>query len=94
MARIRACGDDRRTRFFAGEVETKQLCISDDTGAKTCVTKQQLDTLLGGAASPAQTGALPGDAEQPNTVPALDNQSNSQPPEQSVEPVQPAEQSL
>ncbi len=36
-------------RFFAREVETKNLCISDDTGT-TCITKGQLDALLQGGA--------------------------------------------
>src|SRR5205814_384187 len=26
-------------RIFAGEVDTKTLCVSDDSGAKTCLTK-------------------------------------------------------
>ncbi|MBP6904662.1 MAG: tail fiber domain-containing protein [Candidatus Pacebacteria bacterium] len=34
------------TRLFAGEIETKNLCVSDEGGAKTCITKEQLDTLL------------------------------------------------
>ena len=33
-------------KIFAGEVETKQLCVSDDSGAKTCITKSELDALL------------------------------------------------
>jgi hypothetical protein len=32
-----------------GEVNTKSLCVSDDTGAKTCITKSQLDALISGA---------------------------------------------
>lgn len=34
------------TRLFAGEIETKNLCVSDESGAKTCITKEQLDALL------------------------------------------------
>ena len=34
--------------IFAKEVNTNTLCVSDDTGAKTCLTKAQLDTLLVG----------------------------------------------
>lgn len=37
------------TKIFAGEVETKKLCVSDDSGNKTCITKNQLDTLLNGS---------------------------------------------
>jgi len=33
-------------KIFTGEIETKSLCVSDDTGAKTCITKEQLDALL------------------------------------------------
>jgi hypothetical protein len=33
-------------KFFAGEIETKKLCIADDAGDKTCITKAQLDQLL------------------------------------------------
>jgi hypothetical protein len=34
------------TKIFAGEVETKNLCVADDSGNKTCITKSQLDSLL------------------------------------------------
>ncbi len=34
------------TKLFAGEIETKHLCVSDESGAKTCLTKSQLDALL------------------------------------------------
>ncbi len=33
-------------KMFAGEVETKNLCVSDDTGERTCITKSDLDALL------------------------------------------------
>jgi hypothetical protein len=35
-------------KLFAGEVHTKELCVSDDTG-ETCVTKSQLDALIANA---------------------------------------------
>jgi len=35
--------------FFAKEVNTNTLCVSDDSGAKTCITKDQLDSLLSNA---------------------------------------------
>lgn len=38
-------------KLFAREIETKQLCISDETGAKTCLNKSQIDALLGGNTS-------------------------------------------
>jgi hypothetical protein len=36
--------------FFANRVRTKELCVSDDSG-ETCITKMQLDALLGNAGS-------------------------------------------
>ncbi len=33
-------------RIFVREVDTKNLCVSDDTGSKTCLSKVQLDELL------------------------------------------------
>ena len=42
--------------MFAKEIETKSLCVSDDSGAKTCITKAQLDALL---ATPPLQGVVP-----------------------------------
>ena len=39
------------TKIFATEVDTKNLCVSDDAGGKTCITKAQLDQLLMNAGS-------------------------------------------
>ncbi len=39
------------------KLTTKELCVSDGSGAETCVTKQQLDTLIGGVG--ATSNALP-----------------------------------
>jgi hypothetical protein len=36
-------------KIFTGEIDTKSLCVSDNTGAKTCITKAQLDALISGA---------------------------------------------
>jgi len=33
--------------FFANRVRTKELCVSDESGAETCITKAKLDALLG-----------------------------------------------
>jgi hypothetical protein len=45
------------TKMFVNEVETKNLCVADDAGGKTCITKAQLDQLLnnavGGSIMPA-----------------------------------------
>ena len=32
--------------FTTREINTRQLCVSDETGAQTCITKAQLDALL------------------------------------------------
>jgi len=34
--------------FFANRVRTKQLCIGDENGSETCITKAELDNLLTG----------------------------------------------
>jgi hypothetical protein len=39
------------TKLFVTEVDTKNLCVSDDVGGKTCITKAQLDQLLSNAGS-------------------------------------------
>jgi hypothetical protein len=36
--------------FSSQRVVAHALCVSDETGAQTCITKAQLDTLLGGIA--------------------------------------------
>ena len=38
------------TEFFAQKIVAKKLCVSDDNGAETCITKDQLDALLAAAA--------------------------------------------
>jgi hypothetical protein len=46
--------------LVAENVTTKTLCLTDDSGAKTCITKAQLDNLLQGqAAGAAATSAAP-----------------------------------
>lgn len=51
--------------LFAEEVRTKKLCVSDDTGNETCITKGQLDALLvsvgGGTVPPEDVGEEPPD---------------------------------
>lgn len=39
------------TKFFAKSVETEELCVKDPSGAKTCITKSQLDALLLGSSA-------------------------------------------
>ena len=40
-------------KLFAKEVETELLCVGDGTGARTCITKAQLDSMLAGAGAAA-----------------------------------------
>jgi hypothetical protein len=42
-------------KFFAGEIDTKKICISDDADVQTCITKAQLDRLLAGGGTTGQT---------------------------------------
>jgi hypothetical protein len=52
--------------FSAKRVVAQQLCVADDGGAQTCITKAQLDALLKTAAHAGQTAAAvePGLTEQ------------------------------
>ncbi|MEI8223515.1 MAG: tail fiber domain-containing protein [bacterium] len=56
-------------KLFAGEVETKKLCIADDTGSTTCITKSQLDEFL------THQNNSPGSSVAP--IPPLDNQGDN-----------------
>jgi hypothetical protein len=58
-------------KIFTGEVETKSLCVSDDTGAKTCITKTELDALLlnAGASSSSGSGSSPAPEVTPEPTP-------------------------
>lgn len=42
-------------KFFAREVHTKIICLSDESGESTCVTKEELDALLTSADISADT---------------------------------------
>ena len=57
-------------KIFTGEIDTKSLCVSDDTGAKTCITKSQLDALLTGA--PALIHIPPVPTPEPTPEPTPD----------------------
>jgi hypothetical protein len=39
---------------------TKKLCVADDSGAQTCLTKSQLDSLLGGVGAAPSSGGSTG----------------------------------
>ncbi len=37
--------------IFTNRLHTKELCVADDAGGETCITKEKLDALLSGAAA-------------------------------------------
>jgi hypothetical protein len=45
--------------FTTKELNTRQLCVSDETGAQTCITKAQLDLLLAKMAQAAAVEPAP-----------------------------------
>ncbi|HBC44108.1 MAG TPA: hypothetical protein DIU16_02405 [Candidatus Vogelbacteria bacterium] len=57
--------------LFAGRVKTKELCVRDDSGAETCITKLQLDALLSGNGVSSDNAAGDGGGGGGNTTPAL-----------------------
>jgi hypothetical protein len=76
--------------IFTKEINTKTLCVSDDTGAKTCLTKAQLDTLLSNVSgsivnntggnqitTPPATPPAPTVTPAPAVVPTPDSLSTS-----------------
>ena len=54
-------------------IDTHRLCVSDDSGAETCITKPQLDALLSSqthAAEASPPAAIVGDA---NALPSMES---------------------
>jgi hypothetical protein len=47
------------TDSFNNKRVAQELCVADESGARTCITKAQLDTLLKGAVQTAQTAPAP-----------------------------------
>jgi len=43
--------------FFANRIRTKEICVSDEGGAETCVDKNRLDALLIGSGSSSSTSS-------------------------------------
>ncbi len=64
--------------FFANRVHTKELCVGDESGSETCLTKNQIDNLLQAVANQSSVSAL---EEQPtdssNSGSVNDNTDNS-----------------
>jgi hypothetical protein len=50
--------------FFANRIRTKELCISDDSGGETCITKADLDRMLNAQVS----GSGPGSESSTDTT--------------------------
>ncbi|MGH7249850.1 MAG: tail fiber domain-containing protein, partial [Minisyncoccia bacterium] len=53
--------------IFAKQVNTNTLCVSDDSGAQTCITKAQLDALLSGGGGSASVNLTPSPSPSVNT---------------------------
>jgi hypothetical protein len=51
-------------------VAAQELCVADETGAQTCITKAQLDALLKGARQTAQAAPMPPQAAPAPASPA------------------------
>jgi hypothetical protein len=47
-------------QIFSNEVHTKTLCVADQNGGETCITKDQLDALISSAGKPVSQGAIGG----------------------------------
>lgn len=58
------------TKFFAKSIETEELCVRDASGAKTCITKAQLDTLLLGKNVEGSTSTTVNAEAPPTPAPA------------------------
>lgn len=54
--------------FFANRVRTKAICLSDDSGAETCVTKSDLDAILQGNTA-SSGGSTNTDPSPSNPIP-------------------------
>jgi hypothetical protein len=65
IAKIEASVASFKDSLTAKRVAAQELCVADDSGAQTCITKAQLDTLLKGAlqqtaqAAPASQTLVP-----------------------------------
>ncbi|HEY7298118.1 MAG TPA: hypothetical protein VH684_09300 [Xanthobacteraceae bacterium] len=54
--------------FTTRQLNTRQLCVSDESGAQTCITKAQLDALLAKMAQTAAAEAPAATAEAPTPI--------------------------
>jgi hypothetical protein len=66
--------------FFANRVSTKELCVGDGSGAETCITKSQLDSLLQSAAvGSASSGGEGSGSSAPTPLPPAETTTDSEP---------------
>ncbi len=66
-------------RVFAQEVHSDKLCVTDATG-ETCITRSQLDALLGGAAASQQNDGGSTEPSEPPTDPIETPEDPESPP--------------
>jgi hypothetical protein len=64
-------------------IDTRQLCVSDDSGAQTCVTKAQLDALLVGQPHGMQAASPPATGEGAHAAPTAEAASIEATPDKS-----------
>jgi hypothetical protein len=80
-----------KASFSSDHMVTRQLCIADESGAQTCITKAQLDRVLASmthAEAPQATPAIvQAAAETPAAEPAIEPEPAAQPnAEPAIEP--------
>jgi hypothetical protein len=81
-------------KIFAREIETKKLCVADDNGNKTCITKSELDAVLLQASVNSVVNNTPPQPESlPVTEPVveIDNTVNPDPQTEIIEEIVPIE---
>jgi hypothetical protein len=74
---IRSAVDAFEESFHSKRIATRELCISDESGAETCITKAQLDAFLKSQADAQASVVLKSDAHAPA---AVDSEDVTQPP--------------
>src|SRR2546430_710883 len=85
--RVGTLGDREEAISFGSQrITTRRLCVSDDSGAQTCITKEQLDALLKripqadlGQPTVSVTVADPAPAAEPTETTAATNEIPSAP---------------
>jgi Chaperone of endosialidase len=65
------------TVIHAKEVDAQELCVSDSAGAKTCITKAQLDQLLANAATIQSSGGTSSSSSSASSSTSISSSSAS-----------------